>query len=295
MLAQAPRDVLDVDDRVVDDDPDRDHEPGQDHRVDGGAGEEQDEPGGREREWDGHQTDQRRPPLEQEGQQDEEDEQGADQQGAREVAQSELDEIGRPEDRRVDLDPLQARSQLVERILDATRDIEGVRPRELLDDEHQARTVVDDGVPDERLMVLDQIGDIGQADLAAVAPDQVHMGEVTRRQDRRHVADGQSLVGGVDEAALGDDGSARELQDPDVECLGDSLHDLLEGDLVLGEPSGLHLDLQHLQALAPDRDVRHPRDAQQAGPDLPVGRHRHVDERDAVGREADLHDPRRGR
>ena len=32
--AQPPHDVLDVDDRVVHDHPDRDHEPGQDHRVD---------------------------------------------------------------------------------------------------------------------------------------------------------------------------------------------------------------------------------------------------------------------
>ena len=34
VLAQAPHDVLDVDDRVVDDDADAITKPGQDHRVD---------------------------------------------------------------------------------------------------------------------------------------------------------------------------------------------------------------------------------------------------------------------
>ena len=43
---------------------------------------------------------------------------------------------------------------LVDRVLDALRDVERVAPRQLLDDQHEARTVVDDRVADERLVVL---------------------------------------------------------------------------------------------------------------------------------------------
>src|SRR5919204_537640 len=45
-LAKPPDDVLDVDDGVIDYHSQRDHESGQHHRVDGGAGRREDEPGG---------------------------------------------------------------------------------------------------------------------------------------------------------------------------------------------------------------------------------------------------------
>ena len=46
---------------------------------------------------------------------------------------------------------------------------------------------------------------------------------------------------------------------------------------------------------APDRDVRDAGDAEQTGPDLPVGDHRHLDRRQTIRRQADLHHPARGR
>jgi len=55
--AQAPHDVLDVDDRVVDNDTQRDHEARQYHRVDGGAGLEQDEGSGEQRQRNGDDAD----------------------------------------------------------------------------------------------------------------------------------------------------------------------------------------------------------------------------------------------
>src|SRR5207244_11802322 len=57
ILAQASHDVLDVDDGVVDHDADGDHEPGQDHGVDGGATYVQDEGAGHQRQGDGHDAD----------------------------------------------------------------------------------------------------------------------------------------------------------------------------------------------------------------------------------------------
>ena len=71
----------------------------------------------------------------------------------REVVERDLDEGRRPEDRGVDLDARQAGPQLLERLLDAAGHLERVGPRELLDDQQQARAVVDDRVADQRLVV----------------------------------------------------------------------------------------------------------------------------------------------
>ena len=60
----------------------------------------------------------------------------------------------------------------------------------------------------------------------------------------------------------------------------------------VAQPLRIDLHLRHLDPLAPDGDVRDARHAQQAGPDLPVGDHRQVDQVDSVVRgEPDLHDP----
>ena len=42
-LAKSPQDIFDVDDRIVHDDPDGDHKPGQDHRIESRASREQHE------------------------------------------------------------------------------------------------------------------------------------------------------------------------------------------------------------------------------------------------------------
>ena len=52
MLAQTPHDVLDVHDGVVDDGADGDHQPRQDHRVDGGPTQVEHEQGGHQRQRD---------------------------------------------------------------------------------------------------------------------------------------------------------------------------------------------------------------------------------------------------
>ena len=62
----------------------------------------------------------------------------------------------------VELDPRQAGLQRCERVLDAAGDLERVGLRELLDHEHQARAVVDDGVADQRLVVLHDRGHVAR-------------------------------------------------------------------------------------------------------------------------------------
>ena len=56
----------------------------------------------------------------------------------------------------------QARLELLKRLLDAAGDFKRVAPRKLLDDEQQPRMAVDDGIADQRLMVLLDIGDVTQ-------------------------------------------------------------------------------------------------------------------------------------
>ena len=69
-LAQAPDDVLDVDDRVVDHHPDGHHQPGQDHDVDLRSPQLEHEHRGDQRQRYRDQADERRAPLEQEGDDD---------------------------------------------------------------------------------------------------------------------------------------------------------------------------------------------------------------------------------
>ncbi len=64
--------------------------------------------------------------------------------------------------------PGQARLHLLDRLFDPARDVERVRPRELLHDEQQAGPVVDDGITEKRLVVLDDLGDVAQMDRLAL-------------------------------------------------------------------------------------------------------------------------------
>ena len=162
MLAQPSHDVLDIDDGIVDHDTYRDDQAGQDHRVDGRPAQLEHESGGHQRQRDRNEADERRPPVEQEDDQDDEDQDRTEEEGLRQVVEGDVDERRRTEDRRVDLDPLEARPELVDRRFHTARDVERVRPRELLDDEHDARTVVDDRIAEERLMIEHDVGDAGQ-------------------------------------------------------------------------------------------------------------------------------------
>ena len=80
--------------------------------------------------------------------------------------------------------------------------------------------------------------------------------------DRRAVADGDPLVGHVDEPARGD---GRRV--------GHGLDDRVERDAVGAEPVGVDQHLVLRVALAPDRDVRDARDRHQPGPDRPLRQH----------------------
>ena len=97
--------------------------------------------------------------------------------------------------------------QLSSACLDAAGHVEGVGPRELLDDEHQARAVVDDGVADQRLVVAARGRRHRVRGTCACRPAARRARPRGRsgRDDRRDVLDREPLVGGVDEATGADD------------------------------------------------------------------------------------------
>ena len=105
---------------------------------------------GQQRQRDRRQADQRRPPVEQERDQDDDHQHAADEHARAQVAQRPLDERGRAEDGRVDLHARQARPQRLQRRLDLAGHLQRVAPGLLLDDQQQARAVVDDRVADRR-------------------------------------------------------------------------------------------------------------------------------------------------
>jgi hypothetical protein len=83
------------------------------------------------------------------------------------------------------------------------RHVERVRSGELLDDQQEARvTIGEDGVPDERLMVLDHVGDIAETQRAAARSIDRHLGQIARGRDGLKVLDAQPLVRRVDEASV---------------------------------------------------------------------------------------------
>jgi hypothetical protein len=97
--AEPASDVLDVDDGVVDDLADGDHQAGQDHRIDRAAEGDEHDGAGQHRERDRQRADERRPPVGQKRDEDGQHQETADAHRAREVQERLLDERRRPKDR----------------------------------------------------------------------------------------------------------------------------------------------------------------------------------------------------
>ena len=289
MLTQPPHDVLDVDDGVVDDDPDGDHEPGQDHGVDGGAAHVEYEGSRDQRQGDGDHADQRGPPLEEKRAEHHDHEQAPDQQGGGEILERQLDEGRGPKDLGVDLDPGKTGLQRRQGLVHPARHVQGVGPWQLLDDHHEARTTIDDRVPDHRPGIPLHLGHLPQEHGLTVVALERNLGQVLRLEDRQDVAEGEPLIGSVDESlglqlrVLGI-GEGREL-----ESFADRLLDVAERQVV--HPQQLRVDQhrQQLDSLAPDRHVGDARNLHQAELDRPVRRHREIDQVVLFRGNPDLH------
>src|SRR6478672_6411548 len=97
------------------------------------------------------------------------------------------------------------------------------------------------------------------------------LAELLRGEDREVVTHADPLVGGLDRATRPDQRARGVLQQPGVERVRGDGHGVLEGHALPVEPLGIHVHVEQLLALAPDRHVRHAGDAEQPGPDVPVG------------------------
>ena len=220
-------------------------------------------------------ADQRAAPVVQEHDQHEHHEQAPDEERAGEVAGC-ASRRSWPARKivRVELDPGQTGSHLVDRRLDALGDLERVAPRQLLDDEHQARAVVDDRVADEGLVVVDHLGHVAEHDRSPLALHDDHLGQVLRRDDRQDVPDREPLVGGLEDPPVADDRPVRSSRSSpassDVRRGRPSPRRAIRR--AAGASSGATWTCCCCSALPPDRDVGDAGDAQQPRPDLPVRR-----------------------
>ena len=181
---QTPRDVLDANDRVVDENADGNRQPRQHHHVERLAAQVQDEQGGRQRRQDRRDADQRGTPVPQERQEHQNHEQGPQEQRPAMLIDRPLDEGRRPEDGGVQSGPGKTGPQRAEFCFDRPGHVQRVAPGKLLHDEQEPGTAPEDGVPDQRLMAFHHLPQVTQAQGRTVALLSVghgHSGQVGRR------------------------------------------------------------------------------------------------------------------
>ena len=134
IFAQAPEDVLDVDDGVIDQFADGDGDAAKGHGVDGQTGKIEHDRGRQDRHRDRGQRDRRGPPVHQEQEQHDGDDRAGLEQDPLDIADRGLDEIGLAED---DLVGLHARRQrgrdFLQRLLDLARQPDRIDVGLLLD------------------------------------------------------------------------------------------------------------------------------------------------------------------
>src|SRR5207248_284087 len=91
-----------------------------------------------------------------------------------------------------------ARPQLSELCFDPPRHLLWVGPWELLNDEQETRTVVENVIPDERLMIFHHRSHVAQGQLR---PLNIHLGEILRRGNGQDMPDLDPLLGPIDPPA----------------------------------------------------------------------------------------------
>ena len=181
-----------------------------------------------------------------------------------------------------------------EHLLDAARHVERVGPRQLLDDHHQADSVVDDGIADHRPGVPVHVGDIAQ-------PRRVGRRLFFRAIGTSARCSGEKTgvswwmtsrwLGVSSMPSMRVFAAAVYVSRPKSKRVRGRLHDLVERHVVRAHQARIDLHLQRLDAIAPDRDVGHAGHRHEPELDRPVGDHRQVHHVVGLRRDADLHDP----
>ena len=279
--------------RVVDDEHQRSGETADDHEVHRLAGKVKSESSGDDRDRDGDGGDEGRAPVEQSPHQHQENEGCRDDHDDGQVVDRRHDVVGGPIELRVDLDSLEAGGHCRQSGFDAVGDVEGAGIRPFLDYQNEPGAALEQGIADQRLVILDNSRHVGKTKLRPAFKGDLT--QIFRALDGRDVVDADTLVGRVDKAAGAGDGRLDEAQGRRPERVGSRLDDIDQGNLLFLHPIGIGEDLELLLALAPDRNIGHPGDAHEPRPDVPARQDRHVDQGKVLRGEADHHGPRHGR
>ena len=177
-------------------------------------------------------------------------------------------------------------------------DLEGVGAAELLDDQHDARAVVDDRVADQR-PVVDRAtsADVGQShDLARPARRPAPGASSSGSGDRLDVADVEPLsVASRRSLRCPTTAPSEYWSRPASRASAAASITCSEGDVVWAQLRRVDLDVPLREPLAPDGDLGNAGHAQQPRADLPVGDRGQSIRFTVVGRQPDLHDPARRR
>ena len=280
ILAQAAKDVLDVDDRIVHQFADGDGQAAQGHGVDADAGEFEDDEGDDKGERNGDQRDERRPGVEQEQDEHEGDEDGGVAHDLDDVVDAGLDEMLLAEHVVVQFHPRrQGGAQFGHGFFDGPGQRDRILTRLLRYHHDHAGFAVDGGVAALDLDPFQHPRHVAHGDRCAGAGRHHGVGELRDAPDPPEVADQKLLALLLDETA----GAV-------LVGVGDGAFDLFQGQVVGAKFLGIDLHLI-LHAAAADGDgVGHAGDRQQARAHRPVGQQAQLHRRDRLAFEADEHD-----
>jgi hypothetical protein len=202
--------------------------------------------------------------------------QEADEQRQAEPVHGILQERGGPENRRIHLDSGKPGLHVVQRSLEVLGDLQRAGAGELLHDQQEARILADDGIADQRLVVLFHLGNVTQEHGRSGVFD-TDLGQVLRRSDGQHVLDAQALARRLDEPARAGGGRLKEAQRRHPDSVAGGLDDLFERDALVTQLRGGHFYLELLLALSPNGNVGDTGNADEPWLDLPPGQDRHLD------------------
>ena len=202
VLAQASQDVLDVDDRVVDELADRDREPAEGHHVDREPPRPEHQQRHRERERQRGEGDEGRPHVDEEEDEDDRDDRGRLDQDLGHVPHRPIDEAGRAERIAIEHHARgQRRLDAVEHAVDLLRELERVRARRLLHAQHHRRQPAIGGGAAQGRRGEPNVGDVADRDRRAVAGRDERAAVVVEALDAGHLPDGHLAAIDVGEVA----------------------------------------------------------------------------------------------
>ena len=199
------------------------------------------------------------PPIAGEGEQHDRNQQAADHQRAGEVIDRLLNEGRWAEDRGVDLHILKAGAKLIDSRLDIAGQLQRVAGGLLLDDQHDARAVIDNGIADRRREAIGHLCNIAHPNRRITRDLDDRVGKTLGGLDGTGLLHRQALVRCINKPAPADQnriaGRRAQLGQRDARSL---------------QPVGVGQNLKLAVAIAPHGDVSDARHRHQLGPDRPA-------------------------